>query len=64
MGVFEIRRIPCAGVACTSIMDKAWISGIPPDNHALSRIDVQAAHAHGIRRIAHLPIPSFGSKRK
>ena len=27
-------------------------------------MDVQATHAHGIWRIAHLPMPSFGSKRK
>ena len=26
-----IRRIPCACVACTSTLDKPWISGIPPD---------------------------------
>ena len=31
MGVCAIRRIPCAGVACTSMLDKAWISGIPSD---------------------------------
>ena len=30
-GVFEIRRIPCDYVACTSILDKPWISGIPSD---------------------------------
>ena len=28
MGVCAIRRIPCACVACTSILDKPWISGI------------------------------------
>ena len=27
----EIRRILCACVACTSMLDKPWISGIPPD---------------------------------
>ena len=31
MGVCKIFRIPCACVACTSMLDKAWISGIPPD---------------------------------
>ena len=31
MGVCAIRRIPCACVACTSIMDKAWIYGIPSE---------------------------------
>ena len=31
MGICEIRRIPCACVACTSMIDKPWISGIPPD---------------------------------
>ena len=30
MGVCETRSIPCACVACTSIIDKPWISGIPP----------------------------------
>ena len=28
-GVFVICRIPCACVACTSMLDKYWISGIP-----------------------------------
>ena len=31
MGVCEIRRVPCACVACTSIIDKPWISGISSD---------------------------------
>ena len=31
MGVCEIRRIPCACVACTSILYKPWISGISSD---------------------------------
>ena len=31
MGVCASRRIPCVCVACTSILDKAWISGIPSD---------------------------------
>ena len=31
MGVCAIRHIPCACVACTSMLDKAWISGIPSD---------------------------------
>ena len=26
-----MRRIPCASLACTSMLDKPWISGIPPD---------------------------------
>ena len=30
-GVCEICRIPCACVACTSMLDKPWISGIPSD---------------------------------
>ena len=30
-GVCAIRRIPCACVACTSILDKPWISVIPSD---------------------------------
>ena len=28
-GVCSIRLIPCACVACTSMLDKPWISGIP-----------------------------------
>ena len=28
-GVCTICRIPCACVACTSMLDKTWISGIP-----------------------------------
>ena len=31
MGKCEICRIPCACVACTPMLDKAWISGIPSD---------------------------------
>ena len=31
MGVCEIRRIPCACVACTPMLDKSWIYGIPSD---------------------------------
>ena len=31
MGKFAICRIPCACVACTSILEKPWISGISSD---------------------------------
>ena len=75
MGVCEIIRVPCACVACTSMIDKPWISGrichdrseerrngISSDVQGLSIIDVQATQAHDIRRIAHNPIPIFGSK--
>ena len=31
MVICIILRIPCACVACTSTLDKYWISGIPPD---------------------------------
>ena len=31
MGVCAISCIPCACVACTSMLDKAWIYGIPSD---------------------------------
>ena len=31
MGVREIIRIPCACVACTSMLDKPWISDIKPE---------------------------------
>ena len=30
-GICAIHRIPCACVACISMLDKPWISGIPPD---------------------------------
>ena len=30
-GKCEIRFIPCACVACTSMLDKPWISDIPSD---------------------------------
>ena len=32
-GVCAIIRIPCDCVACTSMLDKPWISGIPSDEH-------------------------------
>ena len=31
MGKCAIRCIPCACVACTPMLDKPWISGIPSD---------------------------------
>ena len=31
MEVCAIRHIPCACVACTPMMDKPWIYGIPSD---------------------------------
>ena len=31
MGVCVICRISCACVACTSMLYKPWISGIPPE---------------------------------
>ena len=31
MGICESCRIPCDCVACTSMLDKPWISGIPSD---------------------------------
>ena len=33
MGKCAIRRILCACVACKSMLDKHWISGIPSDEH-------------------------------
>ena len=33
MGICAIFRIPCACVACKSMLDKPWISGIPTDKH-------------------------------
>ena len=34
-GVYVIRRIPCVCVACTLIIGKPWISGIPSDEQEL-----------------------------
>ena len=31
MGEYDICRIACACVACTSMLDKPWMSGIPSD---------------------------------
>ena len=31
MGICAIRCIPCACVACKSMIEKPWIYGIPPD---------------------------------
>ena len=33
-GICEIRRIPCACVACTSMLDQPWISGIQSTKQA------------------------------
>ena len=33
-GICVIRRIPCACVACTSMLDQPWISGIPSKKQA------------------------------
>ena len=35
-GICEVRRITCACVVCTSILDKPWISGIPLKKRTLS----------------------------
>ena len=35
MGKCAIHLIPCACVACTSRLDKPWISGIPPEKQEL-----------------------------
>ena len=32
IGIYAIRRVPCACVVCTSMLDKPSISGIPPDS--------------------------------
>ena len=64
MGVCAIIRIPCACVACTSMLDKSWISGIPSDEQDLSSIDVHVTQAHGIWIIAYIPITYFWIKTK
>ena len=33
-GICAIRRIPCACIGCTSILDKPWIYGIPSKKQA------------------------------
>ena len=35
-GICEIRLIPCACVACTSITDKPWIFSIQKSKHAIN----------------------------
>ena len=40
-----------------------FLYGIP-DIQVLSSIDVHETQAHGIRRISHIPMPSFVQKRK
>ena len=32
--ICEIRRIPCACVACISVIDQPWVSGIPSKKQA------------------------------
>ena len=43
---------------------RSYLSYGIPDIQGLSIIDAHATQAHSIWRIAHTPIPSFGSKRK
>ena len=33
-GICAIRSIPCACVACTSMLDQTWVSGIPSKKQA------------------------------
>ena len=42
MGVCTIRRIPCACVACTSMLDKPWISGISSDKQERYKLSPNA----------------------
>ena len=37
-GICEILRIPCACVACTSIIDKPWIYGIQSKNRHYTKL--------------------------
>ena len=46
MGVCEIRRIPCACVACTSMLDKPLISGISSDKQELYNLSPSAPTGH------------------
>ena len=39
-GIYEIRRIPCACVGCTSMLDKPCIYSIPPKKQARYQPDV------------------------
>ena len=64
--MFQLFNSPNTGQyvhLVTGLYRSCFSDGIP-DIHALSSIDVKATHAHGIRRIAHLTMPSFVSKRK
>ena len=44
MGVCAIRRIPCACVTCTSMMETPWISGIPYNKQDLSKPVTKCTH--------------------
>ena len=64
--MFQLLNAPNIGQyvhLVNGLYRSCFYDGIP-DIQGLSSIDVQRTHAHGIQRIAHLPIPSFGSKRK
>ena len=45
-------------------VDSAIVFYVIPYIQGLSRIYVHVSQAHGMRRIAHKTLPSFGSKRK
>ena len=44
MGKCAIRLIPCVCVPCTSMLDKAWISGIPSDKQDRSKPVTRCAY--------------------
>ena len=64
--MFQLFKSPNPGqyVHLVTGLYRSCLSDGITDIQGLSSIDVQATHAHGIRRIAHLTMPSFGSKRK
>ena len=61
-GACEIIRIPCACVACTSMLDKPWISGIPSDKQELYKPIAKCPYWPVIRSFKNWNIIQFSQK--
>ena len=64
--MFQLLNGPKTG-QCVQLVTGLYISYLSdgiPYIQGLYSIDVNATQAHGIRRIAHKPLLSFGSKRE
>ena len=46
MGICAIFLIPCACVACTSMLDKPWMSGKPSDEQERYKPDTTTSHSN------------------